>query len=50
VGQKTIGEGWEHVEDMGVGWGVWSWPTIGTNRVGRGNCPSYAWSKGFGKM
>jgi hypothetical protein len=47
---KTLNGSWGCVEEMGVGWGVWSWPTIGTNRVGGGKCLSCAWSKGFGKM
>jgi hypothetical protein len=37
-------------ENMGVGCGVWSWPIVGTIRVGGEKCPSYAWSRGFGKV
>jgi hypothetical protein len=50
MGHKTLGGGWELVEKMEVGWGVWSWPTIGTNKVGREKCLSCAWLKVFGKM
>jgi hypothetical protein len=50
VGHDTLGGGWKHVEEMGVGWEVWSWQTIRTNREGGEKCPSYAWSKRFGKM
>jgi hypothetical protein len=50
VGHKTLGGGWRHVEEMGVGWGVWSRPTVGTNRVGGGKCSSCAWLKEFGKV
>jgi hypothetical protein len=35
---------------MGVGWGVWSWPTMGTNRMGRGKCPKCAWCLGKCKV
>jgi hypothetical protein len=30
--------------------GVWSWPTIGTNKMGGEKCPNCAWSMGFGKV
>ncbi len=50
MGHNTLGGGWRHVDEMGVGWGVWSRPTVGTKKAGGGKCPSYAWSKGFGKM
>jgi hypothetical protein len=46
----TLGEGYEHVEEMGVGWGVWSWATIGVNIMEGGKGPTFTWSKGFGKM
>ncbi len=50
MGHKILGGGWGHVEEMGVGWEVCSWPTLKTNRVGVGKCFSCAWSMGFGKV
>jgi hypothetical protein len=50
VGHKTLGGNWGRVEEIGVGWGVWSWPIVGTNKVGGEKCLNYAWSKGFGKV
>jgi len=50
MGEKTLSGGWECVEKMGVGWGVWSWPVVGTNKMGREKCSSCAWSREFGKM
>jgi len=50
VGHKTLSEGWKCIKKMGVGWGVWSWPTIGTDRMRRGKCLNCAWSKGFEKV
>jgi len=35
---------------MGVGWGVWSWATIGANRVERGKGPTCVLFKGIMKM
>jgi hypothetical protein len=31
VGQKTLGGICEHVEEMGIGWGVWSWAIVKAN-------------------
>jgi len=50
MGHKTLGGGWGRVQEMGVGWGVWSWPILRTNSVGVRKCFSCAWMKGFGKV
>ncbi len=50
MGHKTLGGSWRCVEEMGVGLGVWSWPIVGTNKVGGENCPNCAWSKEFGEV
>jgi len=50
VGHNTLGEGWGPVEEMRVGWEVWSRPTVRIEKVGRGKCLNYAWSRGFGKV
>jgi hypothetical protein len=35
---------------IGVGRRVWSWATMGANRVEGGEGPTYAWSKGWGPI
>jgi hypothetical protein len=50
MGQETLGGGCEHVEEMGVGLGIWSWLTIKVDRVEGGKGFTYAWSREFGKM
>jgi hypothetical protein len=50
MGQNTLRGGYEHVEKMGVGWRVWSWATIGVDKVEGGKGFTYAWSRGFGKV
>jgi hypothetical protein len=50
MGQETLGASYKHVEEMVIGWGVWSWATIGVDRVEGGKGSTYVSSKGFGKM
>jgi hypothetical protein len=38
VGQKTLGEGCESVEEIKVSWGVWLWVTRGVEWVERWKC------------
>ncbi len=40
--QKTISGGYEHVGEMGVGWGVWSWTIVRADRVAGGKGPTCA--------
>jgi hypothetical protein len=49
VGHKALGEGWKRVEEMGLGWGVWSWWIVMTNKKGGGKCPSVHDKRGLGK-
>jgi len=50
VGQKILGESCKCVEEMRVGWGLWSCVIGGVGKVEGGKGPTCAWSKGFGKM
>jgi len=50
MGQKTLGRGCQHVEEMGIGWGVWSWAIVRADRVQGRKGPTCACSWGFGEM
>jgi hypothetical protein len=50
VEDETLGEGYECVEEMGVGWGVWFWAPVGAHKVEGEKSPTCAWSRGFGKV
>jgi hypothetical protein len=50
VGQETLGGGCKCVEEMKVGWWIWSCATKGFGKVERGKGPTCAWSMGFGKV
>jgi hypothetical protein len=47
MGQETLS--CKHVQEMGVGWGFWSWATIGANTVKWGKRFACGWSKGLRK-
>jgi hypothetical protein len=46
VGQEALGRGCEHGGEMGIGWGVLSWTTIGVDKVEGGKGSTW----GIGKM
>jgi hypothetical protein len=50
VGQETLVGSCKCIEEMMVGWGVWSCAIRGVNKVEGGKCSTCAWSKGFGKV
>jgi len=49
ISSSFLGEGYECVEDMGVGWGVWSKAIIGVDRMKGKKGPTFIISKGLGK-
>jgi hypothetical protein len=50
VKQKALRENCEHIEEMGVGWAVWSSAIVWVNKVERKKGPTCALLKGFGKV
>jgi hypothetical protein len=50
MGQKTLGGSCKCVEEMKVGWAVWSCAIGGVGIVEGEKGPTCAWSRGFGKV
>ncbi len=50
MGQKALGGGCKYVGRMGVGWRLWSWANIGTDRMEKGKGFTCALFRGIEKV